>query len=179
MEDFKDWSETPRKIIEMLEPDLDRWAIFDTGSHPCPYFNKGRICLLGDAAHATAPHHGAGAGMCVEDAATMARLLAVCKTAADYEVAFSVFNDHRKERGQWLVQSSRRTGNIYDMMDPDCGRDYDKILKELTWRTNTIWNIDTEKMLAAADNDLRSRLSASARGQSSEHPWKAWGQARS
>ena len=44
-----------------LEPNLDCWAIFDTGAHPMPAYNKGRVCCVGDAAHATSPHHGAGA----------------------------------------------------------------------------------------------------------------------
>ena len=134
----------------MLEPDLDRWGIFDTGSNPCPYFNKGRICLLGDAAHATAPHHGAGAGMCVEDAATMALLLAQCRSVHEYETAFAVFDSHRRERGQWLVQSSRITGDIYDWMDPNCGSDAQKIVDELERRTDKIWNVNTGESIHVA-----------------------------
>ena len=39
-----------------------QWAIFDLGDNPVPSFYKGRIAILGDAAHATSPHNGAGAG---------------------------------------------------------------------------------------------------------------------
>jgi salicylate hydroxylase len=56
--DFKDFGATVHKIIDMLEEDLDCWAIFDTGDHPMPAYNKGRVCCLGDAGHATSPHHG-------------------------------------------------------------------------------------------------------------------------
>lgn len=61
-----------------------------------PFYNKGRVVVLGDAGHASesmryygaivdceanavdkaSPHHGAGAGMCIESAAVMAELLA-------------------------------------------------------------------------------------------------------
>lgn len=56
--DFKDFGATVHKIIDMLEPNLDCWAIYDTGDHPMPYYNKGRVVVLGDAGHATSPHHG-------------------------------------------------------------------------------------------------------------------------
>ncbi|KAI8183532.1 FAD-dependent monooxygenase azaH [Colletotrichum sp. SAR 10_86] len=48
------------------------WGLFDLGDHPVPTFSRGRICLIGDAAHASTPHQGAGAGLCIEDAATLA-----------------------------------------------------------------------------------------------------------
>lgn len=160
LEDFKNFGSTSRQIIEMLEPDLDCWAIFDTGSHPCPYFNKGRICLLGDAAHATPPHHGAGAGFCVEDSAVMSTILYMAKTREDYAKAFECFSVQRKERTQWLVQSSRICGNIYDWMDPQCGSDPVKIRRELDWRTKTIWDVDTDGMIKAAQDDMRKRLAA-------------------
>ena len=38
-----------------------QWAIFDLGKNPPPTYTKGRIAIIGDAAHATSPHHGAGA----------------------------------------------------------------------------------------------------------------------
>ena len=154
LEDFRDFGPTPRKIIEMLEPELDCWAIYDTGSHPCPYFNMGRICLLGDAAHATAPHHGAGAGFCVEDAAVMSTLLARARSKSDYAKAFELFNVHQRERTQWLVQSSRKAGNLYNWMDSECGDNAEKIAEELKWRMSKIWNVDTGDMIRAADEDM-------------------------
>ena len=38
-------------------------------------WGRGRITLLGDAAHATTPNLGAGAGMAIQDAQTLARWL--------------------------------------------------------------------------------------------------------
>ncbi|KAL9056034.1 MAG: hypothetical protein Q9162_003213 [Coniocarpon cinnabarinum] len=158
LEDYKDFNGTARKILEMLEPDLDVWGIFDTGTHPCPQFNDDKICLLGDAAHATAPHHGAGAGFCVEDCAVMSTLLSMARTKEDYAQAFACFSAQRKERTQWLVQSSRITGNMYDWMHPPTGSDAKKIEEELSWRAHTIWDVDTDGMIRSAREDMERRL---------------------
>ena len=53
--DFDGWNDSTQKILSMLQkPDI--WALFDLPSAPT-YF-KGRICMLGDAAHASTPHNG-------------------------------------------------------------------------------------------------------------------------
>lgn len=43
----------------MEKPDV--WALFNHLSADT-YYRKGKICLLDDSAHASAPHQGAGAG---------------------------------------------------------------------------------------------------------------------
>ena len=138
-----------------------KWAIFDTGDHPVPTFFKGRICIVGDAAHATSPHHGAGAGFCIEDSAVLASLLSHESIAspADLETVFATFNDRRKERGQWLVQSSRRIGDCYEWRAEGVGGDFAKIEKEINERNGMIADVDVEQMCADARDDLGQRLS--------------------
>lgn len=51
--DFEDWGETVKKITNLIET-LDVWALFD--HLPAKTYYKGRMCLSGDAAHASAPH---------------------------------------------------------------------------------------------------------------------------
>ncbi|KAK3679509.1 hypothetical protein LTR78_001070 [Recurvomyces mirabilis] len=162
-EDFKHFGPTVQKIIDMLEPNLDCWAIFDTGDHPMQAYNKGRVCCLGDAGHATSPHHGAGAGMCIEDTAIMAELLAE-KTVHDagikgIEAAFQAFNDCRLERTQWLVQSSRRTGDLYEWRAEHVGRDIEKIHTECKERDEKIWNVKIDDLITEAKQHLRTLLS--------------------
>lgn len=161
-DDFKDFGPTVQKIIDMLEPSLDCWAIFDTGDYPLQAYNKGRVCCLGDAAHATSPHHGAGAGMCIEDAAIMAELLAE-SSAQDsgirgIEAAFQVFSDVRKPRANWLVQSSRRSGNLYELRAEGVGDDIEKIRKECAERDARIWDADIDLMVTEAKQALASAL---------------------
>ncbi|KAI7539341.1 salicylate hydroxylase [Hortaea werneckii] len=162
-EDFKDFGPTVKKIIDMLEPNLDCWAIFDTGAHPMPAYNKGRVCCVGDAAHATSPHHGAGAGICIEDAAVMADLLADPRVHAagskGLTAAFQAFSDTRKERTQWLVQSSRREGDLYEWRADGVGDDFEKIHQECKQRCETIWDGQIDDMIREAKGSLNSILS--------------------
>ena len=45
---------------------------------PLPRWSQGRLALLGDAAHATAPTLGQGGCQAMEDAIWLARCLAAC-----------------------------------------------------------------------------------------------------
>jgi len=157
-EDFKDFGPTVHKIIDMLEPNLDCWAIFDTNAHPMLAYNKGRVCVLGDAGHATSPHHGAGAGICIEDAAVMAELLASSEVqsngAEGLRKVFQVFSDVRKERTQWLVSSSRRTGDLYEWRADGVGKDISKIHTECKERDDKIWNFQINDLIKDAKQKL-------------------------
>lgn len=59
MKDFEGWGAPILKLLEQVQ-DTSRWACFDNPDAET-YFD-GRICLVGDAAHASTPHQGAGAG---------------------------------------------------------------------------------------------------------------------
>lgn len=137
-----------------------KWAIFDTGEHPVPTFYKGKICISGDAAHATSPHHGAGAGFCIEDSAIMAELLADdrVQSGSDLEAVFAAFDESRRERTQWLVQSSRRIGNCYEWRAENVGKDFKKIEAEINERNGVIANVDVKAMCEAAKEESGKRL---------------------
>ncbi|KAL1305144.1 hypothetical protein AAFC00_002069 [Neodothiora populina] len=164
--DFKDFGVTVNRIIDLLEPNLDRWAIFDTGKHPMPYYNKGKVVVLGDAGHATSPHHGSGAGMCIEDAAIMAELLADPRVEEHgdkgFKAAFEAYSKQRLERTQWLVQSSARSGNLYEWRpEPEGrGRDLKGIENECRERCDKIWNGDLTEYIAEAKELLGQALSS-------------------
>lgn len=123
--------------------------------------NKGRVLISGDAAHATSPHKGSGAGLAIEDSAVLAEILADerVKTATDLDAAFSAFNDARKERGQWLVNASRRAGDLYEWRAEGVGRDYKKIEEEINWSNAVIGEADVKTMCARARESLGKRLS--------------------
>lgn len=144
-----------------MDDSLDCWAIFDLGEHPVPYYNKGKVVLLGDAGHATSPHHGAGAGMCIEDCAVMAELLMDPTLAgsgsAGFAPAFKAFSEQRLERTQWLVQSSRRSGDLYEWRT-EFGRDFKKIEQECRERDETIWNGQVTEYIKEARQLLAKHL---------------------
>jgi salicylate hydroxylase len=63
-------------VVEMItaRPVSDRWGLFHRP--PLGRWTRGRVTLLGDAAHQLAPHHGQGANQSIEDAVVLAACLA-------------------------------------------------------------------------------------------------------
>jgi 2-polyprenyl-6-methoxyphenol hydroxylase-like FAD-dependent oxidoreductase len=74
--------------IEWVE--LDRW-------------HRGRVVLIGDAAHATPPHMGEGGCMAIEDAVILAEAL---RTAEGVSCALDLYAARRKARVEWVQQQS-------------------------------------------------------------------------
>lgn len=114
---------------------------------------------MGDAAHATSPHHGAGAGLCIEDAAVLAHLLSDRRASdhAGLEKALEVYDSVRRERGSWLVQSSRHIGNTYELLAPGIEDDLSMIEAEINYRNGVIANVNVQEMCDDARRELRER----------------------
>jgi 2-polyprenyl-6-methoxyphenol hydroxylase-like FAD-dependent oxidoreductase len=68
---------------------------------------SGRAVLVGDAAHAMAPHAGQGASLAIEDAVVLARCL---RDIDDPTSAFAQYQAMRKERVEWIGREARRSG---------------------------------------------------------------------
>jgi len=101
-------------LIEELRP-----ALFGSDSNivyrpleslllPQPWA-RGRVVLIGDAAHATTPHLGAGAGIGIEDAVVLADELG---RNASVSEALDRFQQRRWERCRMVVANSGRLGEI-------------------------------------------------------------------
>jgi 2-polyprenyl-6-methoxyphenol hydroxylase-like FAD-dependent oxidoreductase len=78
----------------------------DTIFVPAPWY-RGRVLLIGDAAHATSPHVGQGAAQAIEDAVVLAEELA---SDATLERALENFMQRRFERCKIVVEGSRLIG---------------------------------------------------------------------
>lgn len=161
LKDFQGYGPNVTELLKLTKAELDVWAIFDLGKNPVPRFNQGRVCIVGDASHATSPHHGAGAGFCIEDSAVLATLLADerVNSHADIEAAFTAFDANRRERGQWLVQSSRFIGDAYEWRAEGCGDDFTKIESEINRRNGIIGDFDIEDGCRDAMKELDKFLS--------------------
>ena len=70
---FEGWHPAVLEMIDAV-PHSVRWGLFVL--RPLLRWYNGRKVLLGDSAHAMLPHHGQGANTTVEDAFTLAALLA-------------------------------------------------------------------------------------------------------
>lgn len=164
---FNGWGPTVRSIVGLLPEELERWAVFDSFDHPAPFFSRGRICLAGDAAHASSPHHGAGAGIGIEDALCLSTLLGIAadmksKQPADVKdlisLAFDTFTAVRRERGHWIVASSRHICDVYEWTDPATKGDPDKCFDDIQQRSHKIWYFDYHGMLGQAIGGYAKRL---------------------
>jgi salicylate hydroxylase len=85
-----------------------RWSLFD---HPAERLAKGRVALLGDAAHPVLPFLAQGAALAVEDAATLALLLG--RHRQDIPQALSAYEKQRLARANRVQKEARRNGRIY------------------------------------------------------------------
>jgi salicylate hydroxylase len=122
--------------------------------------NKGRILISGDAAHATSPHKGSGAGLAIEDSAVLAEMLSDDRVTspADVEIVFAAFNEVRKERGQWLVKASRRAGDLYEWRAEGVGKDFEKIEREINESNAVIGTASVRQMCDEAIEALGRKL---------------------
>ena len=76
----------------------------------------------------------------------------------DLEAVLATFDATRRERTQWLVQSSRFIGDAYEWRAPGVGDDLGRIEEEINRRNGIISNVDVEKMCAEAREELWRRL---------------------
>ncbi|KAI9722566.1 MAG: hypothetical protein M1828_004561 [Chrysothrix sp. TS-e1954] len=73
---------------------------------------KGRVAILGDAAHATTPYQGQGAGQAIEDAMVLEALLGKTKSIEHIPDAFAAYDQIRRPRTQRMVTTSRESGQL-------------------------------------------------------------------
>lgn len=73
---------------------------------PLKSFVSGRVVLLGDAAHATTPNMGQGAGQAIEDAVTLTNLI----SDRDIESALTRYDKIRTKHTKKVILKSRKIG---------------------------------------------------------------------
>jgi 2-polyprenyl-6-methoxyphenol hydroxylase-like FAD-dependent oxidoreductase len=84
-----------------------------------PDWARGRLALLGDAAHAMTPNMGQGAGMAMEDAAVLAEELArAARGETAVEEALTSYVARRRHRVEAIVRLSRQIGEEGQLTSP-------------------------------------------------------------
>lgn len=105
---------TPLRDLVRAMPSWRLWALNDRSPMRGPdEMARGRVALLGDAAHPMRPYFAQGAGMAIEDAAELARLLANNGSAVDVPPALRAYALNRWRRGARVQALSRRNGRIF------------------------------------------------------------------
>jgi 2-polyprenyl-6-methoxyphenol hydroxylase-like FAD-dependent oxidoreductase len=82
---------------------------------PIPFWSKGPVALLGDAAHPLLPHTGQGAAQAIVDAVTLGTLLV---DATDVPRALQAYETARRVKTTALLGQGRRTARIMRTTNP-------------------------------------------------------------
>lgn len=164
---FQGWALPVQTIVNLMATQpIDLWAIFETDI--IPTFVKENVAIMGDAAHASTPHQGAGAGQAIEDALVLTELIARAVQYAgalgekDGEMAyvrtaladsFLAYDCIRRPRAQKVVRTSRQAGELYAFRGAN-GGDLETIKRDLETRFHWIWHEDLELQVTRALNVL-------------------------
>ena len=85
------------------------WVLCDR--EPISEWSRGRVTLLGDAAHPTLQYMAQGACMAMEDGVCLANMVRACN--GDYENAFVRYQKTRYLRTARVQLTSRLYGHVY------------------------------------------------------------------
>jgi salicylate hydroxylase len=113
--EFSGWyQDVPNIILATPKNSCMRWALYTRG--PLQDWIRGRVCLLGDAAHPLTPFFGMGAAMAIEDSLILARCFESEKD--NWQNAFKRYQRARLERCNHMQHISLQRAESYMNNDP-------------------------------------------------------------
>lgn len=111
--DYGGWHPMVRAVIDTVDRDqCFRWALNNRA--PSLVWSRGRCTMLGDAVHATLPYMAQGAAMAIEDAAVLARAVAL---DGPLDERLRRYEQHRAPRTARVVHESSEMGELYHISD--------------------------------------------------------------
>jgi salicylate hydroxylase len=141
---FRGWHPA---VVEMIRAAASpvRWGLFTV--RPLLRWHRGRVVVLGDAAHGMLPHHGQGANTSIEDAFTLAALLADAGSG-DLEDVFGRYQGLRRTRTRTIQRSAQVTSALLHLPDGPRARARDakvaRVWEDFAW----IHAFDVQESLA-------------------------------
>jgi hypothetical protein len=104
---YGDFHRDALDLMNAISPGtLFKWGLRDR--EPLRQYARGRVTMLGDAAHPMTPFLGQGACVAIEDAMVLGRAFAAAST---FEEAFGIYENTRKERANGVQLASREQAN--------------------------------------------------------------------
>ena len=113
--EFEGWDPRIGRVLEQVDKCF-RWALYDR--EPLPTWTKGRLTLLGDAAHPMLPHLGQGANQSIEDGMALATILSRVDNAR-VPAALAAYERLRRQRVAQVQLGARKHGLRVDSMVAD------------------------------------------------------------
>jgi salicylate hydroxylase len=108
--EFAGWDPRIETLLKQVQMTF-RWALYDR--EPLPTWTRGRLSLLGDAAHPMLPHLGQGANQSIEDGMALATILARADRTT-VPAALAAYERLRRERVAQVQRGARENGMRYD-----------------------------------------------------------------
>jgi 2-polyprenyl-6-methoxyphenol hydroxylase-like FAD-dependent oxidoreductase len=121
------WFDPIPALIESTDPDAIEPA-FTYDRRPRRTWGRGRVTLLGDAAHPMKPNIGQGAAQALEDAVVLASCISEQK---EPERALRAYEQRRVRRANRVVRASRQAGRAAEVRSPLGARLRDALMKAL------------------------------------------------
>ncbi len=111
--EFEGWDPRIGEVLAQVDHCF-RWALYDR--EPLPSWTRGRLTLLGDAAHPMLPHLGQGANQAIEDGMALATILSQAD-ASSVPAALLAYEKLRRERVAEVQIGARVNGLRVDSMN--------------------------------------------------------------
>jgi 2-polyprenyl-6-methoxyphenol hydroxylase-like FAD-dependent oxidoreductase len=133
---FTDWCKDSKSLLERAGG-WRCWSLYRLAH--LKGWSRGRVALLGDAAHPVLPFLAQGAALAIEDATTLAECIAA--QPGDLPSAYRHYEAVRRPRAERLQRVSRRYGRLYHLGGPLrlarnlilARRDEEQALRRLDW----------------------------------------------
>jgi salicylate hydroxylase len=122
---YAGWHESLLRLFEAGET-WYKWALYDRD--PIPAWTRGRVSLLGDAAHPMLPYLGQGACQAIEDGAVLATALSAPGTGGDPVAALDRYERTRRPRASRVVLTARERGLSNHLASPLAARRRDLVI---------------------------------------------------
>lgn len=108
---FSQWPE-PVATLARAAPAVGCWALHHRP--PARHLARGRLALLGDAAHPVLPFMAQGAAMAIEDGFSLAE---ACTTDGSIETRLGRYESHRLDRVRHVQRASARNARLFHLPD--------------------------------------------------------------
>jgi len=144
---YNGWGHDAMIILNYLK-NPSKWYIHTLT--PLETFVRGKVVLVGDAAHAMAPHLGSGVGQGFEDVYVLCQLLGHPSTnLSNLEDVLKAYDKVRQPRANMVLEGSLRAGVIFESYGSP-GYGADDMEGHLAGIWEPIWRHDLDGDVAAA-----------------------------
>jgi len=107
-----------------------RQTVFEFESSIADTWRRGRVFLMGDAAHTSPPYLGQGLLSGIRDAANLAWKLAAVNAGMSSDRLLDTYQLEREAHVREIIDMAMATGRVFLITDPDKARERDEMLRQ-------------------------------------------------